>query len=104
MTTTAQHQAEWWSHAACQYSDPDLFFPIATSGPALEQVSGAKAVCARCPVRADCLRYALAAGPLQGIWGGLNEEERRLLRQREAKARMRAARRAGQAAPERISA
>jgi hypothetical protein len=57
------------------------------------QVERAKAVCAGCPVRSDCLRYALAAGPLQGVWGGLTEEERRLLRQREAKARMRAARR-----------
>jgi WhiB family transcriptional regulator, redox-sensing transcriptional regulator len=104
MTTTAPNQAEWWSHAACQYADPDLFFPIAASGPALKQVSGAKAVCARCPVRTDCLRYALDAGSLQGIWGGLNEEERRRLRQREAKARMRAARRAAQAAPARIPA
>lgn len=104
MTIAAQNQAEWWSHAACQSADPDLFFPITASGLALRQVSGAKAVCARCPVRADCLRYALDAGPLQGIWGGLNEEERRLLRQREAKARMRAARRATQAVPDRISA
>jgi WhiB family redox-sensing transcriptional regulator len=55
-------------------------------------------------VRTDCLRYALDAGSLQGIWGGLNEEERRRLRQREAKARMRAARRAAQAAPARIPA
>jgi WhiB family redox-sensing transcriptional regulator len=102
MTTTAENLADWWSLAACQSADPDLFFPIATSGPALKQVAGAKAVCARCPVRTDCLRYALAADPLQGIWGGLSEEERRLLRQREAKARMRAARRAAQLAPARI--
>jgi WhiB family redox-sensing transcriptional regulator len=43
-------------------------------------------------VQRDCLRYALAAGPVQGVWGGMSEEERRLLRQREAKARVRARR------------
>jgi WhiB family redox-sensing transcriptional regulator len=92
MTTTADTLAEWWSLAACQSADPDLFFPISGAGPALGQVARAKAVCTACPVRCDCLRYALAAGPLQGVWGGLTEEERRLLRQREAKARLRASR------------
>ncbi len=95
MTTTADGLAEWWSLAACQSADPDLFFPISASGPALGQVARAKAVCAGCQVRADCLRYALAADPLQGVWGGMSEEERRLLRQREAKARSRASRRSG---------
>jgi WhiB family transcriptional regulator, redox-sensing transcriptional regulator len=95
MTTTADSLAEWWSLAACQSADPDLFFPISGSGPALGQVAHAKAVCAGCRVRCDCLRYALAAGPLQGVWGGLTEEERRLLRQREAKARLRASRQPG---------
>jgi WhiB family transcriptional regulator, redox-sensing transcriptional regulator len=95
MTTTADNLAEWWALAACQSADPDLFFPISAAGPARVQVERAKAVCAGCPVRSDCLRYALAAGPLQGVWGGLTEEERRLLRQREAKARMRASRRSG---------
>jgi WhiB family transcriptional regulator, redox-sensing transcriptional regulator len=95
MTTTADNLAEWWTLAACQSADPDLFFPISGAGPARVQVERAKAVCAGCPVRSDCLRYALGAGPLQGVWGGLTEEERRLLRQREAKARMRASRRSG---------
>jgi WhiB family transcriptional regulator, redox-sensing transcriptional regulator len=90
MTTTADSLAEWWTLAACQSADPDLFFPISGSGPAVGQVTRAKAVCAACPVRCDCLSYALAAGPLQGVWGGLTEEERRRLRQREAKARLRA--------------
>jgi WhiB family transcriptional regulator, redox-sensing transcriptional regulator len=102
MTTTADNLAEWWSLAACQSADPDLFFPISGAGPARVQVERAKAVCTACPVRSDCLRYALAAGPLQGVWGGLTEEERRLLRQREAKARMRASRRPG--ARERVTA
>ena len=104
MTATADTLAEWWSLAACQSADPDLFFPISSTGPALGQVARAKAVCTGCPVRCDCLRYALAAGPLQGVWGGLTEEERRLLRQREAKARLRASRTASPSRPPRLAA
>jgi WhiB family transcriptional regulator, redox-sensing transcriptional regulator len=97
MTTIADTSAEWWSLAACQSADPDMFFPISGTGPALGQVARAKAVCAACSVRSRCLRYALTAGPLQGVWGGLTEEERRLLRQRESKARQRASQRPGPA-------
>jgi WhiB family transcriptional regulator, redox-sensing transcriptional regulator len=99
MPTAADHRAEWWSLAACQQADPDIFFPVSGTGPSRAQLMGAKAVCARCPVRSDCLRYALAAGPVQGVWGGTSEEERRLLRQREAKARVRTARRSGATTP-----
>ena len=94
MTTTAgDHPAEWWSLAACKSADPDLFFPISHSGPASAQVARAKAVCAGCAVRDQCLRYALAADPVHGVWGGMSEEERTLLRRREQKARARATRR-----------
>ena len=92
-TSTADHLGEWWTLAACRSADPDLFFPISQSGPAAMQIRRAKAVCAQCAVRPECLRYALAADPLQGVWGGLSEEERRLMRRREQKARVRAARR-----------
>jgi WhiB family transcriptional regulator, redox-sensing transcriptional regulator len=99
MTATAGDLTGWWSRAACTSADPDLFFPISRSGLAVAQVHRAKAVCAACQVRADCLRYALATGPLHGVWGGMTEEERRLLRQREAKARLRAAGRSSASAP-----
>jgi WhiB family redox-sensing transcriptional regulator len=66
----------WMSYGACRSEDPELFFPISASGPALLQVSSAKAVCARCPVRADCLSYALITGQDEGIWGGTTWEER----------------------------
>jgi WhiB family transcriptional regulator, redox-sensing transcriptional regulator len=72
-------RAGWWSRAACSASDPELFFPISPSGPALSQVRRAKAICARCEIQQACFEYALAAGPIQGIWGGTTEEERRRL-------------------------
>jgi WhiB family transcriptional regulator, redox-sensing transcriptional regulator len=60
---------------ACRGEDPELFFPIAAAGPALSQVSSAKAVCGRCPVQPNCLSYALITRP-DGIWGGTTREER----------------------------
>lgn len=92
-TIAADHLADWWTRAACQSADPELFFPISQSGPASGQIAQAKAVCARCAVQDHCLRYALAADPVHGVWGGMSEEERRLLRRREQKARTRAERR-----------
>jgi WhiB family transcriptional regulator, redox-sensing transcriptional regulator len=73
---------DWRHHAACRDEDPELFFPIGTSGPAVLQVEQAKAVCRRCHVAEDCLRWALETGQDAGVWGGLSEEERRTLKRR----------------------
>ncbi len=70
----------WRHHAACLGMAPDLFFPVGTTGPALEQTEHAKAVCHHCPVTAQCLEWALATHQDAGIWGGLTEDERRTLR------------------------
>lgn len=82
---------EWRSRAACRSEDPELFFPVGDSGPALAQVAQAKAVCARCPVLAPCLEFALVAIP-EGVAGGLTAGERRgLLRDRRCRAAVSAA-------------
>ncbi|MEU6305864.1 WhiB family transcriptional regulator [Streptomyces sp. WAC 01325] len=73
---------DWRGHAACRHEDPDLFYPIGTSGPTVLQTEQAKAVCRRCPVRDQCLRWALDMDQFIGIWGGTSEAERRALRQR----------------------
>jgi WhiB family redox-sensing transcriptional regulator len=64
--------------------DPDDWFPVAQqAAKAQDQAARAIAVCARCPVRPDCLelslRYAAGIGA-HGVWGGLVEEERRSVR------------------------
>ena len=66
----------WRILAACQSVDPELFFPLSASGKSLEQVTAAKAVCAACPVRRECLAFAFRTGQVHGIWGGRTEEER----------------------------
>ncbi len=58
-TTWLVTRGQWRSVAACRSADPDLFFPISDSGPALEQAVEAKAICATCRVRRECLAFAL---------------------------------------------
>ncbi|MGH8901156.1 MAG: WhiB family transcriptional regulator [Egibacteraceae bacterium] len=71
---------DWRDRAACLGLDVELFFPLGATGPALEQTERAKAVCARCPVSASCLEWALRTNQDAGIWGGLTEDQRRTLR------------------------
>jgi WhiB family transcriptional regulator, redox-sensing transcriptional regulator len=66
----------WRSLAACQFAEPDLFFPISSSGPSGPQVAQAKAICAGCRVRRQCLAFALRTHQVHGVWGGLTEQER----------------------------
>ncbi|GGS09007.1 transcriptional regulator WhiB [Streptomyces humidus] len=73
---------DWREHAECRTEDPDLFFPIGTSGPALLQTEQAKAVCRRCPVREPCLEWAMETDQTLGVWGGTSETERRALKRR----------------------
>lgn len=70
----------WRDDAACLDADPDLFFPIGTAGPGLRQIDEAKRICMACPVRKQCLAWALNLAAASGIWGGTTEEERRAIR------------------------
>ena len=70
----------WREQSACRDTDPDLFFPVGTTGPAIEQIENAKAVCRVCDVQKNCLEYALVTNQDSGIWGGTSEEERRAIR------------------------
>jgi len=71
---------DWVHRARCKDEDPELFFPVGTTGPAAVQIEQAKTICRRCDVRAECLEWAMATGQDAGIWGGLSAEERRALR------------------------
>jgi WhiB family redox-sensing transcriptional regulator len=73
---------DWRNYAECLGEDPELFFPIGTTGAALEQINEAKQVCLRCDVRERCLQWALENKQDHGVWGGLSEDERRALKRR----------------------
>ncbi|KUO17559.1 WhiB family transcriptional regulator [Streptomyces dysideae] len=83
---------DWRFKAACREEDPELFFPIGNSGPALLQIEEAKALCRICPVLEKCGQWALDSGQDAGVWGGLSEEERRAMKRRAARNRSRQAR------------
>lgn len=74
----------------CRDEDPELFFPIGNTGPALSQIEEAKAVCRVCPLLEPCLEEALGSGA-QGIWGGTSDDERRAMKRRAARTRARTA-------------
>ena len=78
---------DWRSRAICRDEDPELWFPLGTTGPAERQIEEAKAVCRRCAVTSDCLHFALKSGSDAGVWGGLSEDERRALKRRTARQR-----------------
>ena len=71
---------DWRDVSACRDTSPSLFFPVGTTGPAVDQIEAAKAICRSCPAQAQCLEFALATNQESGVWGGTSEEERRKLR------------------------
>ncbi|MFI9772170.1 WhiB family transcriptional regulator [Streptomyces sp. NPDC052415] len=78
---------DWRHRAVCHGEEPDLFFPVSNTGPALLQIGEAKAVCRRCPVMEQCLKWALEFDQDSGVWGGLSEDERRAMRRQAARNR-----------------
>ncbi|GAB7035605.1 WhiB family transcriptional regulator [Streptomyces sp. NPDC021749] len=80
---------DWRHRARCRDEDPELFFPVGSTGPSLLQIQEAKAVCRQCPVIAECRDWAITSGQDNGIWGGMDEDERRAERRRMARRRAR---------------
>jgi WhiB family transcriptional regulator, redox-sensing transcriptional regulator len=69
------HYIPWQERARCREHDPEIFFPE-KGGSSRE----AKRICADCPVRIECLNYALRRDERYGVWGGMSERERRRLK------------------------
>ena len=90
LTSPVAHRlaAGWPESAVCRQADPELFFPIGSTGAAAADIRRAKAVCASCPVQSPCLAYALTTHQEFGIWGGCDETERRMLHRQRQEARV----------------
>jgi WhiB family redox-sensing transcriptional regulator len=71
---------DWQAFAACRTADVDLdaFFPGRG-----DRTDEARAICATCTVRDECLEYAMENGIQHGIWGGKSERERRKMRRQQ---------------------
>ena len=85
-TLTTFDPKEWRSRAACRDVDTAVFFPETEP-----EIAAAKAVCAACPVREACLDFALITRQDDGVWGGMDENERRRVRRRRQEAARKAA-------------
>lgn len=77
MRTITTQSLDWQADAACQSADPDAFFPDGPEdAPAVAaQIERVRQICLSCPVRRECLEYAVAARA-PGVWGGSTEDER----------------------------
>ena len=64
---------DWRHQAACRDEDPELFFPVGNTGPAITQIEEAKKVCMRCTVREQCLAWALESGQDSGHESGYDD-------------------------------
>ena len=73
----ADTRRRWSARGLCIGEDPEIFFP-----PSDKLAAEARTICGSCPVRRQCLAYAVTADEPFGIWGGLDPEERRSLRRR----------------------
>nr|WP_156004038.1 WhiB family transcriptional regulator [Streptomonospora sp. PA3] len=81
MVNRLYHDSEdWVAQGACRQYDPELFFPVSTTGPGQNDAELAKAICRTCAVRSECLSWALRAGEPHGVWGGTTPEDRRYMR------------------------
>ena len=76
----------WAEGAHCTGEDPELFFPMGAPRLVMVQTERAKAVCDGCPVRDACLEWSLVTAQDAGVWGGLDEDERREIRRRRRRA------------------
>lgn len=81
---TLPRAAHWTDRAACTDADvdPEIFYPVGQGPDALNDRDEAKAICGGCPSQAACLQHALTAPEEHGMWGGLDEVERRKMRRR----------------------
>jgi WhiB family transcriptional regulator, redox-sensing transcriptional regulator len=82
-----QTESAWHLRAACRGPQAEVFFPPSGSErkeERLDRERAAKGICHSCSVRMACLDYAVRIREPHGIWGGLNELERRDLIERRA--------------------
>ena len=77
----------WQARALCRGPQAEMFFPpthAERKEEKLQREDRAMEICRTCPVRPDCLEYAIRIREPHGIWGGLNEVERKQLADRRA--------------------
>lgn len=86
--TSTRPGYDWRDDAACLAYDPETWFPVGSTGKAVQlQIGKAIWICGGCPVIGDCAEFAETTNQVEGIWGGLTEDERRSMKRSAARAR-----------------
>lgn len=67
----------WRDDALCRRYDPERWFPVGATGPAVDQTINAKLICKQCPSLGPCLTTALSDLRLEGVWGNTTHDERK---------------------------
>lgn len=74
---------DWTEKAACKGQPRDVFFPE----PGTSAATRAREICVGCPIRRECLEFAIETRQEYGIWGGMNAGERQLFENKRARRR-----------------
>lgn len=80
------NEAKWMKRGACRGNPPDIWHPDDEDRNAQIAYRTARTICDACPVKEDCLEYALANNIDHGMWGGHTPRERRRIRRRRRRA------------------
>ena len=75
-------EEDWMIDGACRSSDTSLFFPVGSSLKAKKKAEEAIKICESCPVICQCLDYSIHTNQDAGIWGGKDEEQRKMIRRK----------------------
>ena len=86
---------EWRNQAACRGTDTNVFFPPSDRPSESARIAYAKRICAACPVRAECLAWALETRDRWSILGGTSPGDRDRIRWRDRRVKAKAAKRGG---------
>lgn len=65
---------DWFTKAVCRGVNPEIFFPVEVN-----EARDAKIICGECPVKTECLEYALTNKEEYGVWGGATFRERKIM-------------------------
>jgi len=87
-----RNDRSWRAEAECAKPehDSEAWFPVGNTGPAMLLIQDAKDICNhRCPVVEQCAAFALRTGMPDGVWGGMSEEDRKTVKRRAARRRLR---------------
>lgn len=101
VTQIRDAELSWKKDALCRNMPPNFFYPVGQSRAAEAQTEQAQRVCHECPVKDECLEYAVTNNERHGVWGGESEKSRMTIMRQRGLIQLRPNQRKGEWDPER---